>query len=208
MKSRRAPAQDVPLMITGLPRAAQRLHQGVPQLAYVLAHGGQLGETRNPPAAVKGMGKLVDVRSDLAQMPQEAGQLLALDRRAAHRPGTGAAERQGAQIGPDAEAGLRCRAVDRRAFFCGAPNGDKGGLRVADASAAPPRGHGLGTRVRSLAHRRTPPLRLPSAYVSSDGSRPTRGCNGGYAPLPSVMGNGCQRHFPCNITCLVSPPNR
>ena len=100
-------------MITGLPRAAQRLHQGVPQLADLLAHGAQLGKARNPPAAVKGMGKLVDVRSDLAQMPQEPRQLLALDRRAAHRPGLALAL---ANIGYAALAGfvilhLRARGI-------------------------------------------------------------------------------------------------
>ena len=136
---------------------AKRLHEGVPQLADLLSDGVQFVEARNPPLAIKGMGKLVEVRPDLAQMAQKPGQFLPLDRWPPHGSGTGAAQRQGPQIGSDAESGLPCRVVDFRPFFGGAPNGDKAILRVADAFPAPPRGHGFGTRVWNLARHGTPP---------------------------------------------------
>ena len=79
-------------MITGAPRAAERLHQGVPQLADLLADGTSSARPGTFAVAVKGIGELVEVRADLAEMPQKPRQLLALDRRAAHRARAGTAE--------------------------------------------------------------------------------------------------------------------
>src|SRR5712692_10448464 len=80
---RLAPAQDVPLMITGVPRAAQRLHEGVTQFADVQAHRHQLRQTGQSLVPVIGVGKLVEVGADLAEMAKEPRQFLAFDRRAA-----------------------------------------------------------------------------------------------------------------------------
>ena len=124
-------------MIIGAPRAAERLHYGVPQLDDIQAYGFELAKARNLRVAVKGMGELVQVRPDLAEMPEKPRQLFAFDWRPAHRARAGAPERERPQIGPDAEASLSCRLVDLRPFFCGAPNRDKTSSRVVDASPAP-----------------------------------------------------------------------
>jgi hypothetical protein len=79
-------------MITGAPRAAERLHQGVAQFFSIPAYGFELAKARNLRVAIKGMGKLIEVRPDLAEMPEKPRQLLALDRRPAHRARAGSAE--------------------------------------------------------------------------------------------------------------------
>src|ERR1700685_2436763 len=124
----------------------KRRHEGVPQLSDLPAHGVQLVCAGNAAIAVIGMGKLVKVRPDLAQMTQKPGELLALDRRASHGAGTGAAESQGAQISPNAEANPGRRSVDDRMVFRGTTERDWYALGVGAPPPAPPRNNAFRTR--------------------------------------------------------------
>ncbi|MEL4382970.1 hypothetical protein AAEH94_23350, partial [Shewanella algae] len=83
-----------------------------------------------------GVGNLVKVGADFAEMAEEPGQLLALDRRAADSARAGAAERRGTQIGADGEAGFGGSFGYRRTLLSGAANGDKGLLRIFNAAAS------------------------------------------------------------------------
>src|SRR5262249_48047775 len=109
-------------------------------LGDILPNGGQLCKTRKSTVAVEAMGKLVDVRSKLAEMPQQPRQLGPLNGRPTHRARARATDSQGAQIRADAEPGF-CRVfLDRRVTLNGAANSDEAPFRVRNASAASPRG--------------------------------------------------------------------
>lgn len=132
---------------------AERLDQGIPHRADIFLRLDELRASRKPSEAVKGPGKLVEVRADFTEMAEKPRQLPALDRWAADSAGARAAKRQSAQIGSDAKPCSSRGFVDGRAFFRGAANGDKTGLGVRDAFAASPRCRMFGTRARSLVHR-------------------------------------------------------
>jgi hypothetical protein len=68
---------------------ARRLDQGIAHLADIFPPLGQFRTERDAPEAVKGFGKLIDVRANLAEMAKKASQLPALDRWAADSRGPG-----------------------------------------------------------------------------------------------------------------------
>src|SRR5580704_1884515 len=137
---------------------AKRPKERCAHRADILPDRRQFRPARQGAGGMNSLGDLIDVRANLAELPEEPHKLRPLDRGPADGTRSWIAKGHGPQKGADAKAGLCGPCLNSQPFVLGAAQVDKPLSRVLHAHAPPPRrGFSVRTCNRPFTHSRAPP---------------------------------------------------